>query len=356
MLNRNSANLDYLRSVAVIAVMIDHLVPTLANHGTKLHPFILAFTATIGQAGVLAFFVHTSLVLMYSLERLQQFCSGNAELAYRFYVRRVFRIYPLALATIVLVLALGIPAMTWRETPPITTTVVIANLLLVQNIVTGQSVLGPLWSLPYEMQMYVFLPALWLLARPLAGAKHMVLLFILFSVLGLVLAQFTNGKLNLLAYVPCFVCGALCYALRLHIKPVIHYAAWIPFVLMIVIVYCLLHIDRTAPVYWIGWIYCLAIGVSINAFADSKFHSFNALSEKTATYSYGLYLLHVPVLYLVFDVLQINSIPFAVVAYFALTVITSIGAFHLLELPFIEIGKRLSEGKVKLRALRDHGA
>src|ERR1035441_1228406 len=90
---RHSANLDILRSFAVSVVLIDHLVRTLAAHTGFHNAAVMAFTSQIGHAGVLAFFVHTSLVLMYSLERLNR-TAGRVGL--RFYLRRFFRIYPLS--------------------------------------------------------------------------------------------------------------------------------------------------------------------------------------------------------------------------------------------------------------------
>ena len=160
-----SPNLDVLRSLAVLTVMIDHLVPTLVARGLAVPAWLVEITAHIGQAGVLAFFVHTSLVLMYSLGRMSSHHQG-LPLIGRFYVRRAFRIYPLAVACIALVLLFRVPAMTWRPTPAVTGPVIAANLLLVQNLWTRQSVLGPLWSLPYELQMYVALPVLFLVGAP----------------------------------------------------------------------------------------------------------------------------------------------------------------------------------------------
>jgi peptidoglycan/LPS O-acetylase OafA/YrhL len=60
-------------------------------------------TITIGSFGVLLFFVHTCLVLMYSMER------SNLEgrrLADNFYIRRIFRIYPLSIFAVLAAVAL----------------------------------------------------------------------------------------------------------------------------------------------------------------------------------------------------------------------------------------------------------
>ena len=106
------ANLDLLRSLAVLAVMIDHLVPTWRYCGLPVSESLLLFTAHIGQAGVIAFFVHTSLVLMESLQRLSGGYRLNRGVVLRFYLRRLLRIYPLAVVCITMVVVLDLPAMT----------------------------------------------------------------------------------------------------------------------------------------------------------------------------------------------------------------------------------------------------
>ena len=58
----------------------------------------------LAQQGVLMFFIHTSLVLMMSLERL-----GEVRTIQRFYVRRAFRIYPLAVLTVLIALLIRVP-------------------------------------------------------------------------------------------------------------------------------------------------------------------------------------------------------------------------------------------------------
>src|SRR5262245_53945778 len=102
---QDSPNLDILRAVAVLTVVVDHLVPTLRFHGYEVPRLVQLLTFHIGHAGVLAFFVHTSLVLMYSLDRTGG-AAGSAPWFGRFYLRRGLRIYPLAIACVVAVVTL----------------------------------------------------------------------------------------------------------------------------------------------------------------------------------------------------------------------------------------------------------
>lgn len=72
-----NSNLDILRSVAVLAVFLCHLLQVMA--GCKFGER-LAFgieTYSLGQIGVVIFFVHTSLVLMQSMERTGHACPNR---------------------------------------------------------------------------------------------------------------------------------------------------------------------------------------------------------------------------------------------------------------------------------------
>src|SRR5450755_2566677 len=146
-----SPNLDLLRSFAVLMVLVNHLT----RHYHYDH-----FDA-VGLFGVLLFFVHTSLVLMYSMQRSH--LTGFA-LVKDFYIRRVFRIYPLVILAVLAALALHLHAeshgLEIGAYPG--TREVLSNLFLVQNLTHARSLIGPLWSLPFEVQMYLFLPFLFL--------------------------------------------------------------------------------------------------------------------------------------------------------------------------------------------------
>ena len=333
-----SSNLDALRSVAIVTVLIDHLIPTLHHQLGFGSTQLLAFTAHIGQAGVLAFFVHTSLVLMFSLERMT---ARNKSVTLDFYIRRFFRIYPLSWAAIALALTLSIPSNTWRTPEIMSNDIIIANIMLIQNLYTKKQVLQPLWSLAYEVQMYVVLPFLFFITRRPFGSYYIMLLTAVFSALG-VFISFKTGHLNMAAYVPCFLAGVLCYSTR-HLKiKLLPGALWLPLMVIMVAAYSWFQQTEPEPVYWQGWIYCLALAAFINLAHDSTSRRLNWGTHQIAKYSYGLYLLHVPVLHLIFNVPDINTPWLATILLFSLTLGASIISFHLLENPFIEMGRRLS--------------
>ena len=70
-------NLDFLRALAVLLVLTAHI----AGYTIRTNPVSFA----MGQLGVMLFFVHTSLVLMQSLERQQL---DGAALLRAFYLQR----------------------------------------------------------------------------------------------------------------------------------------------------------------------------------------------------------------------------------------------------------------------------
>jgi peptidoglycan/LPS O-acetylase OafA/YrhL len=127
--SQQSVNLDLLRSVAVTLVLLAHVIRVFNATG---NPFVQFWgIQNLGTFGVLMFFIHTSLVLMMSLDRL---ASTRTAVIPRFYVRRMFRIYPLSVVTVAAVLLLRIPA----DFEPVYSApgvkAVWSNLFLVQNI------------------------------------------------------------------------------------------------------------------------------------------------------------------------------------------------------------------------------
>jgi peptidoglycan/LPS O-acetylase OafA/YrhL len=336
----NSPNLDILRAIAVLTVVVDHLIPTFAFRGYVIPHTVSELTLHIGQSGVLAFFVHTSLVLMYSLERIP--APTHWAQAWRFYARRAFRIYPLALVCVVAVVALGWPEASWKPYHPVTWQEVVANLMLVQNLWTGHSVLTPLWSLPYEVEMYLVLPVAYLIARRKDGLTWMIALVVASTLAGYAFGKLKHGHMNLAAYVPCFLAGVTCYLVRDRVRPRIAGRWWPLFVIGAVSAYCVVHTVSDRLIYWIGWIYCIGIAAAIPMFQDSASAWINRVAATVAKYSYGIYLLHAPALYVVFGLWQPGPLVVEVPLFVALTAVLSVAAYHLIEEPLVRVGRRLA--------------
>jgi peptidoglycan/LPS O-acetylase OafA/YrhL len=217
-----------------------------------------------------------------------------------------------------------------------------SNLLLVQNFIGKSSLLAPMWSLPYEVQMYVVLPPLFALCRP---NRRWILPFLLVSLAfcGLIL-QLIAGHASLLRYVPCFMAGALCYAfgdlVTQRIKPLL----WPILLSLWFASFAVLVSFAPSGTFEMvcGWIFCALLGAAIGAFHDLRAHRIAAVANWVARYSYGIYLAHVPALWLVFRVVDIENLAIASILSVALTLVTSMLFYHLLEEPMIKIGQRIA--------------
>jgi peptidoglycan/LPS O-acetylase OafA/YrhL len=196
-----SPNLDLLRAVAVLCVFVSHL----------LDVFEIRSFGSLGRVGVIIFFVHTSFVLMGSLERLQRDVQNNWQLVTGFWCRRFFRIYPLSILFVVLIALFRIPANPGAVYEWIGLTAFLSNLALIQNLTYDETILSVLWSLPLEVQMYMMLPGLYL---PVRNKRLYVSLglWVVSVVLALVIPAISE-RLEVFRYGPCFTSGIVAYDL-----------------------------------------------------------------------------------------------------------------------------------------------
>lgn len=203
--------------------------------------------------------------------------------------------------------------------------------------------LVPLWSLPYEVEMYVVLPILYLFARRKDGI-HWIIHFLMASyVAAFVFRKLEGGHMNLAAYVPCFLVGVLCYPVIDRVKPRLPGWLWVPFVIGLIGAYCWFQLVSWQNIYWMGWSMCLVLGAGIVMFKENPSQVLAKVGAKIATYSYGIYLLHVPALYVVFDVLGMRAVAPAIALWVVLTAVMAVIAYHAIEQPMVALGRRLSE-------------
>jgi peptidoglycan/LPS O-acetylase OafA/YrhL len=336
---RESQNLDFLRSAAVLFVVAFHVL-LLFEQRHSADAAGLDLFHSIGHWGVLIFFVHTSLVLMFSLERQQTKFPGKPSYL-PFLARRVFRIFPLSVFIVLLVSILALPVgqlVGGRfETTPLRWTGILSNLLLTQNLSHTESVIVPLWSLPYEMQMYLLLPVLFLLARSRRGIWMIAALWAGTALIdthrtGLL----RHGVPELVIYVPCFVAGVFAYALTKQKN--MRLPAW----LWPAAVAALTFLFLRDPTYRNAWYCCLALAIAIPQFQEMTNPVSHRIFHTIARYSYGIYLAHFICIWLAFQ--GIANVPewSRWVILFITLLALPYGFYHVIEEPMIRSGERFA--------------
>ena len=92
---------------------------------------------------------------------------------------------------------------------------------------------------------------------------------------------------------------------------------------------------------------CLILGLAIPLFQDTRSGWLGSLAHRIAKYSYGIYLLHVPCLALVFFDLPALWLPLKIGVFLVLTGVASVLTYHLVENPMIRFGRSIA-GRVGL--------
>ena len=333
----NSANLDFLRTFAVLLVVARHLLGAFRIEDSRwIHP------QAIGIFGVLLFFVHTSLVLMFSLER-QLKRTSNKHFYKTFLVRRIFRIYPLSIFVVSL-LAFG--SILWPVTVsspyPLTYSPklvgLLSNILLIQDFMHQPNSIGPLWSLPIEMQMYFVLPILFLNTKKL-GVSGMLWLWGGAVILALVQWKYPFLP-GLLEFVPCFLPGILCYMLSRQTPT-------LPFWLFPILLFSLLAVyEISYGLYhhgqaFLGMPACLLLGFLLPRFQEMPVKFFRGVCEIIARYSYGIYLLHTIFIWLAFTYLRFTPLLVQCSVFILGLVLGPALVYYSIEQPMIRFGNKL---------------
>ena len=332
-------NFDFLRAVAVLLVLFGHLTYFLGL--TRLGPLNLIYA---GSMGVKIFFVHTCFVLMLSLER-QWKNQGAVTFFTSFVIRRIFRIYPLSICAISSVTLFRLPLAQLNPGEfvglPLHPSLIISNLLLIQR--TVNSILGPTWSLPYEMGMYLLLPWIFFLIYPSKSLWRVAAIWLLSLAAAAVLLFRMGGGSNFLLYVPCFIPGVIAYQLQRSQQRQILALVWPGFVIGAVLLY-LWNQNYLSDSSIKGWIVCLALGASAPFFTQISSPWLTGSSLFIARYSYGIYLTHFFSIWLMFDRLHYVLPRSARLLMFGvLVVLLPLAFYHLLEEPLIQVGKRIAK-------------
>lgn len=295
----------------------------------------------LGFFGVMLFFVHTSCVLMGSLSRLEG--AGYLRpwaLLRAFAVRRFFRIYPLSILFVLVVVACGIPPFPGRPFVAPDWSTLIANLAIVQNLAARREVLWPLWTLPIEVQMYAILPFLYMSLR--RGRYRSIAFWVGAVLVALVIPQHFMGRLSVIRFAPCFVAGIVAYELaQVSKRPL---PAWLwPVTLALAIAAWSPFSGESVPLEARhAWPFALALGILIPQFREIRSRAVAKVAQVVAKYSYGVYLSHVVVFWIAADRMSPARLAGRILVGGIASVAVPVVVYHLVESPCIRLGARLA--------------
>src|ERR1700761_2189949 len=158
MTRRRYANIDGLRAIAALGVMIEHLFgdllrqtpPASGPMNSVAHSVIENFS--LGRFGVALFFLISGFVVPFSI-------SGDRPLTH-FAISRLFRLYPACWVALAM-----LATMAWLAGSPPGMANVLANMTMAPNLF-GQSWLSPIyWTLFIELVFYIFVALLFSLDK-----------------------------------------------------------------------------------------------------------------------------------------------------------------------------------------------
>ncbi len=316
-------NLDILRAIAITLVVIDHLL--LCKGIQRIGPWA---SSEVGLFGVYLFFIHTSLVLMWSLDRRPN--------PLDFYLRRLFRIYPLAVFSILLAVATHAPVSGFFNTAPLSLKTLFVNFLLMPDLLAHQPyILGVIWSLGPELYMYALLPVLFFYARSVRKIWPLVLVWVLVVLWDHRLFGEQRGNIFPML-IPNFLCGIIAYVGFMRRTATLPAWLLLPF---LSVAFCFY---MSVSSFRMDWLVCMAVGLLLPSFRQSSSKLWNRICHKVAEYSYGIYLLHP--FALVLGIYFLAGKPFALQLLVTLAplAIAVYAAFRWIESPMIVLGARVA--------------
>lgn len=308
-------NFDYLRHFAALMVLVSHAF--VIYFGVEYEPKYQGVTA--GSLAVCIFFVLSGFLINGARDR-----NTNT----RFVIARVLRLYPAAIACMLVTVFLIGPIYTSLTLPEYLssgeTYGYLRNsslVLLFQDSLPGlflnnpfpASVNGSLWTLPVELRAYILAA----LATFFSRGKKVVTLVIFMMLLSVFYYQKINGLADpeMLLYVSFFAGGCLYqYGLLMKIRAVLA---------VVVMAFCANYF-LGGTIGFVLWLVAFSVVYTVASVSQGKRLSFD--------FSYGMYIYAFPisqclVLY------QVNSFMSYLGLVASVTLVVSMLSWHLIERP-----------------------
>ena len=346
------ASLDGLRGVAALFVLFSHL----SNQGLSIHP-ALNFSGS-GKYGVFLFFVLSAFLL--SRQSFQkpsdQFCSGRLWLRYA--LRRVLRIFPLYIFVLVCTAVLDnvfradfVISLSWDE---------LGRHLILQQ---GKSIF---WTIPVEFKYYIMLPVVvfvlhgFVRGRVWLGTACVLMALVAVEWMWPASRSAMNG-IALGPYLSIFFFGTLTALVHVRLQALESRIMRYGWMLEVVAFMAFAAVLTTVPHWWNA--------LTGNSIASSHFHRSYILygllwsvfilthlhgrglfrwilssrpMRMIGAVSFSMYLWHRPIILLVEKhVPTTNAAKAAIIL--AATLMISLISYRLIELPFLQLGRKKRE-------------
>lgn len=328
--------LDALRGIAALLVVVCHLWQPLLGPGALPH-----FWLDIGKLGVIWFFLLSGVVIPFSLQP----GPGGAR---RFIVSRVLRLYPaywLSLALYIGMLALtGETLPTWQR--------VVANVTMLQAAMGVEDVMGLYWTLFIEWLFYALCLGLMLIGcLRSTGFRAACALALLAAAVGMGMMRMLLERklpvalplgLSLMLFGSIWrdcLLGQADYQVRRCVKGLLlAYAVALPPTF-----YAAYGFDAGNGEYWFRYCFTYLLAISSFMLLTQRIRLHQPLLLWLGTISYSLYLLHPSMELLCRYLLGVpgRSLSVTLLAT-ALSLLAAHVSYRLVELPFIQLSKRLN--------------
>jgi len=169
---------------------------------------------------------------------------------------------------VLLVVGFTIPQMPWEPFISRGWPNLFSNVALTQNLTYSVPVLAPLWSLPVEVQMYLTLPALYLLYRRWPTTALLIGVGIIMVIAALI-HPLAAGRLTVLLFGPCFLAGLAAFNVSRSRAPML--ASWLWPIALAAVITGYLVIQIAVPTMHppaLGWGLCLSVGLLVPLFRE----------------------------------------------------------------------------------------
>jgi peptidoglycan/LPS O-acetylase OafA/YrhL len=240
----------------------------------------------------------------------------------------------------------SVPSVLEGTFQPIGSGALFSNLALVQNITNSPSIVAPLWSLPWEVQMYVALPFLYLGLLKSRPASLIIGLWAVSIVLrSAAIALSLSGVAYYVEFVPCFLAGAIAFQLGKRPSARFRSALWPMLIISSLVAFAGLWTWN--PILYgrpikalLSYALCAVLGFSLHRFRELPKTYFTHGCSVVAKYSYGIYLFHSFAVYLAFY--KVASPPLQWLTLITLMIVLPWIAYQVVEAPTIRLGRFLA--------------